>query len=215
MRPAKLCLERLDRLTDVFDRQGGSETLRKLVRNFSLCEWEITQAAELGWVAIEVRKPPTGSPSGGDALPWGLLWQGCLISTEGLELSRFAKPASQVDAPDMKARSSLPDRLKAMADGLGEASQTDVDRRAAELAHIDGREVFTDEDLAKAAAELGATRNSGEAGLWDEPADDQGKHTKRGSLENDANLGEQLTRQGMADADHDQRLAAFEGDSDR
>lgn len=115
----------------------------------------------------------------------------------------------------MKARSSLPDRLKATSDGLGEASQTDVDRRAAELAQIDGRDVFTDEDLAKAAAELGATRNSGEAGLWDEPADDQRKRTKRGSLENDANLGDQLTQHGMADADHDQRLAASEGDSDR
>lgn len=58
-----LCLERLDRLTDVLDRQGGSETIRQLSRRFSIWEWEVEQAAALGWVTIETRKPPTGRPS--------------------------------------------------------------------------------------------------------------------------------------------------------
>ena len=39
----------------------------------------------------------------------------------------------------------LPDRLK--------ASGTDIEQRAVELAQIDGRESFTDADLARAAAE--------------------------------------------------------------
>ncbi len=63
MRPCILCLERLDRLTDVLARQGGSETLRQLFRRFGIHDWEVEQAAALGWVAIETRKPHTGRPS--------------------------------------------------------------------------------------------------------------------------------------------------------
>jgi hypothetical protein len=114
----------------------------------------------------------------------------------------------------MKSNSGLPDRLKAAARGLGEASQTEVDRRAEELAQMDGRDAFTDEDLARAAAELGARSTDGQSDTWDEAAENVGKHTRRGRLENDSNLGEQLTEQGMADADHDQRLAASEGDAE-
>jgi hypothetical protein len=113
----------------------------------------------------------------------------------------------------MKSKSELPGRLKATASGLGEASQTDIDRRAAELAQIDGRSVFTDEDLARAEAELGARANGAEEATWDEAAEDVGKRTRPVRLENDSNLGEQLTQQGMADADHDQRLAASDGET--
>src|SRR4030095_2248261 len=116
----------------------------------------------------------------------------------------------------MKARSDLPDRLKAAGRGLGEASQTDVDRRAAELAQIDGRDTFTDEDLARAAAELGAPAgNEGDTGMWDETAEDLGKRTHRTPLENESNIGEQLTQQGMADADHDGRVAASDREGER
>ena len=109
----------------------------------------------------------------------------------------------------MKAKSDLPERLKATGSGLGEASQTDVDRRAAELAQIDGRDVFTDQDLERASAELGAHFDiGGEADTRDEAAEDFGKRTHRTPMENDTSLGEQLTRQGMADAEHDRRVAA-------
>jgi hypothetical protein len=116
----------------------------------------------------------------------------------------------------MKARSDLPDRFKAAGSGLGEASQTDVDRRAAELAQIDGRDTFNDEDLARAAEELRApARNEGETATWDEAAEDLGKRTRRTPLENESNIGEQLTQQGMADADHDGRVAATDGEGER
>jgi len=58
-----LCRERLDRLKDVLDRQGGSETIRQLNRRFAIWEWEVEQAAVLGWVTIETRNPATGRPS--------------------------------------------------------------------------------------------------------------------------------------------------------
>jgi hypothetical protein len=48
----------------------------------------------------------------------------------------------------------LPSRLKAATPGLGQASQTDVERRAKELAATDGRADFTETDLQKAAQEL-------------------------------------------------------------
>lgn len=111
----------------------------------------------------------------------------------------------------MKSKLQLPGRLKATTSGLGEASQADIDRRAAELAQIDGRNAFTDEDLAKAQTELGAHTNDGEDSTWDEAVEDIGKRTRPTRLENNSNLGEQLTQQGMADADHDQRLAASDG----
>jgi hypothetical protein len=113
----------------------------------------------------------------------------------------------------MKAKSGLPDRLKATGSGLGEASQTDIDRRAAELAQMDGRASFTDEDLARAAAELGSRPgNESETGTWDEAAEDLGKRTHRTPMENESNIGEQLTEQGMADADHDRRVEASDGE---
>lgn len=114
----------------------------------------------------------------------------------------------------MKSKSDLPDRFKATGSGLGDASQTDVDRRAAELAQMDGRDTFTDEDLARAAAELGGHSNGDETGTWDEAAEDLGKRARRGRLENDSNLGEQLTQQGMADADHDQRVASSDEEAE-
>lgn len=58
-----LCRERLNRLLKVLNRQGGSETVRQLIRRFSFFRSEITQAEGLGWITIEQRKPRTGRPS--------------------------------------------------------------------------------------------------------------------------------------------------------
>jgi hypothetical protein len=109
----------------------------------------------------------------------------------------------------MKAKSDLPERLKATGSGLGEASQTDVDRRAAELAQIDGRDVIHRSGSRKGIRGARRSfRHRGEADTRDEAAEDFGKRTHRTPMENDTSLGEQLTRQGMADAEHDRRVAA-------
>lgn len=63
MRENRLCRERLARLLAVLNRQGGSETLRHLWRQFGIYGWEVEQAAEMGWLRIETRKPPVGRPS--------------------------------------------------------------------------------------------------------------------------------------------------------
>lgn len=63
MRPSILCRERLDRILDILERKGGSETLRQFERRYSVWRWEVEAAAALGWITIERRKPPIGRPS--------------------------------------------------------------------------------------------------------------------------------------------------------
>ncbi len=115
---------------------------------------------------------------------------------------------------------TLPDRLKAGTPGLGEAAATDIDRRALELAHIDGRAFPTDADLDRAAAELASsaaeppaapeTRDPKIASLtaWDAPADESGHRVGRVPLEDEGSMAERLVQDGMEEAEHDRRVAA-------
>jgi hypothetical protein len=59
----QLSRERLERIFVVVERQGGEESIRKLQRNFSILRSEIEEAATLGWISIEKRKPKTGRPA--------------------------------------------------------------------------------------------------------------------------------------------------------
>lgn len=58
-----LCRERLARIQRVLNKNTGALTVRDFARSFSVWEWEIEQAAALGWLKIETRKPRTGRPS--------------------------------------------------------------------------------------------------------------------------------------------------------
>jgi len=111
----------------------------------------------------------------------------------------------------------LPTRLKAGSPGLGQASQTDIERRASELALSDGRDAFTEADLARAEAELAggtAPPAAPEAdpsieGLtsWDDTPSQAGRRVEPPPLE-DENIAEHLIQQGIEEADHDLRVAA-------
>ena len=63
MRSSILCRERLDRIQQILARNTGALPVREFARTFSVWEWEVEQAAALGWVKIETRKPRTGRPS--------------------------------------------------------------------------------------------------------------------------------------------------------
>lgn len=63
MKPLTLYRERLKRIQRILNRVGGSLTVREFSRTYSVWEWEIEQAAELGWMKIETHKPRTGRPS--------------------------------------------------------------------------------------------------------------------------------------------------------
>jgi hypothetical protein len=55
--------ERLARIQHVLNKKGGELSVRDFARTFSVWEWELEKAAELGWIQIETRKPPTGRPT--------------------------------------------------------------------------------------------------------------------------------------------------------
>lgn len=63
MKASILCHERLDRIQRILERNAGAVTVRELARTFSVWDWEVEQAADLGWLKIETRKPHTGRPS--------------------------------------------------------------------------------------------------------------------------------------------------------
>ena len=63
MKPLILCRERLDRIRRVLKHRGGIATMRDLGRSHTIYDWEIEQAAELGWVTINIRKSRVGRPS--------------------------------------------------------------------------------------------------------------------------------------------------------
>jgi hypothetical protein len=58
-----LCRERLERIQRILNKNAGAVTVREFARSFGVWEWELEQAAALGWIQIETRKPRTGRPS--------------------------------------------------------------------------------------------------------------------------------------------------------
>jgi hypothetical protein len=63
MRSSILCRERLDRIQRILSRNAGALIVREFARTYSVWEWEVEQAAALGWIKIETHKPRTGRPS--------------------------------------------------------------------------------------------------------------------------------------------------------
>ena len=108
----------------------------------------------------------------------------------------------------MESESPLPNRLKAGSPGLGEAASADIERRAIELAMMDGRDAFNDADLARAAADLAG--GHGKPELPDEPINEDGHKIEPIPLEDDAEIEEQLIQDGVDEADHDRRASAAE-----
>lgn len=118
----------------------------------------------------------------------------------------------------MNPNNALPIRLKAGSPGLGQASQMEVEQRAAELAVSDGRETISNADLAMAAAELaggGTTTETVEIDavldptpFWEEPPPQTGHLVATPPLEDESNIAEQLVEDGLEEADHDSRVAA-------
>lgn len=63
MNLAILCRERLDRINAILARFPDGLSVRQFTRTFSVWNWEVQQAAGLGFVKIEARKPRTGRPA--------------------------------------------------------------------------------------------------------------------------------------------------------
>lgn len=111
----------------------------------------------------------------------------------------------------------LPTRLKAASPGLGQANQTDIESRALELAHIDGRTKATAADIEQAACELaGGPRGTesqtavNELTAWDDPLDQSGHRVADSENADEKSIAEQLIQDGVEEADHDIRASASE-----
>lgn len=63
MRPLILCREHLCRILTILDCHQGAVSIRDLGRTYRIWEWQVEQAAELGWVRILTRQPRVGRPS--------------------------------------------------------------------------------------------------------------------------------------------------------
>src|SRR5947207_1980459 len=102
--------------------------------------------------------------------------------------------------------------------GMGAPNADLVRRRASEIALIDGRSEFHEEDWRQAKRELHGGHESGEMANGAEMTSlvsgqdmisaDPGHHTERVRMEGDESLGEELIAEGMDEAQHEQMLAA-------
>lgn len=63
MRPLILCRERLDRIIRILGSRDGAFSVRELWRTHGIRDWEVEQAAALGWLSVAVIKPRVGRPS--------------------------------------------------------------------------------------------------------------------------------------------------------
>lgn len=124
----------------------------------------------------------------------------------------------------MNPDSPLPTRLKAGSPGLGAGSESEIEQRAAELALSDGRDAYTDADLARASEELGGGTPDVTAPevdptleqvtAWDDPPEQAGHRVEPIPLDDELNVSEQLIQSGLEEADHDIRVATEEEAAD-
>lgn len=118
----------------------------------------------------------------------------------------------------MKTKRALQAKILQHAEGLGVPTPDIVRRRAMEIAQINGRNAFTEQDWQQAKLELhGGCFSPGEDGEdemtesvseRDMVAGALGHHTENHGLEDTQNVIEELVAEGMDEAVHDQMLEA-------
>lgn len=121
----------------------------------------------------------------------------------------------------MSAHETPPARIELAGDGLGEISEEVVMRRALELAIADGRSHRNEKDVVEARRELfsGSASYStipeapGEplSAEWGSPPASVGMRTPRVRFDDDANLADQLVREGAEEAERDTRTHSNDG----
>lgn len=135
--------------------------------------------------------------------------------------SQTLAPAVRSVSPSMteQVESPTPGKIIAGDAGIGTVSPEMVEKRAAELAKIDGRTDFHEGDLALARDELlGLDRNlppevttleTEEITGWMAP-ETTGTRAPKILADDDTTVAEILVQEGLEEADHDQRLTAVE-----
>ena len=105
-------------------------------------------------------------------------------------------------------------------EGIGNVTPEMIDERAREIARADGRSQANDLDRTRAREDLIGSASGSEKPLTEEPVDDW--YTARGSSgkkaptvrpEDEENIPDKLIREGVEEADHDQRSRSGETES--
>lgn len=102
------------------------------------------------------------------------------------------------------------------AEGIGTVTPQMIEKRAREIARTDGRTQANDLDRSRAREELtGAASDSERAPTREEPGRDwqmplvsTGEKAPTVRPEDDENIPEKLIREGVEEADHDQRVSS-------
>ena len=113
-----------------------------------------------------------------------------------------------------------PAKILSHSEGLGTPDSGLVRKRAREIALINGREKYTEEDWRQARMEMHGHGPNGQlseewaAEMMYSEADgiviDPGRHTENLRMDDDGNVIEELFEEGLNEALHDQMLAACE-----
>ena len=100
-------------------------------------------------------------------------------------------------------------------EGLGTVTPQMIEERAREIARSDGRAQPNDLDRTRAQEELATTAGSEKGPTREEPGRDwqmplvsTGEKAPTVRPEDDENIPEKLVREGVEEADHDQRLSS-------
>lgn len=110
---------------------------------------------------------------------------------------------------------NTPHRIEIHGQGVGIADDALVERRAEELARIDGRSAAAQRDYLAARRELvrqapPGVAPEGQESLqsWDEAPEANGSHRPRVAPDDETSPVELLIEEGLNEADHDTRVAA-------
>lgn len=115
----------------------------------------------------------------------------------------------------------LPGKIAQGSEGLGTVTPDMVEERARELAKADGRPEPNEKDLFEARQELLPSGEDATAPElddsslesiteWDTAPESTGSQAPKLEPYDDDNIAEQLVEEGIAEADHDQRVTAAE-----
>jgi hypothetical protein len=97
-------------------------------------------------------------------------------------------------------------------EGIGNVTPKMIDERAREIARADGRESANDLDRSRAREDLIGSTSAPKKAATEEPVNDwytprgsSGKKTPTVRPEDEENIPDKLIREGVEEADHDQR----------
>jgi hypothetical protein len=138
-------------------------------------------------------------------------WQACIKAA-----TNFKEKSNRLGLEETMDELQQRGKIVRGTEGLGTVTPQMIEERAREIARTDGRSHPNDLDRTSAREELiGATAGSQKRPTREEPGRDwqmplvsTGEKAPKVRPEDDENIPEKLVREGVEEADHDQRLSS-------